>query len=159
MTGRAALLLVALALGGCETVADATGAVSGIAAGTATGNPALGYGIGLGVRAVAGEGLRYAARRWHRTEQEAIAGVIGATPPGATRPWRVRHDLPFGNGEGEVRVTREILSTLATCREAFFSVAEDGRAEWFATTACRAPDGRWSWAVAEPAVPRWGNLH
>ena len=154
----AVLAVAALALAGCETVADVTGAVSGIAAGTATGNPALGYGIGLGVRAGASEGLRYVARRWHRTEQEAIAEAIGATPPGAARPWRVRHDLPIGNNEGEVRVLRDIPSALAPCREALFSVAEDGRAEWFATTACRS-GGRWTWALAEPAVPRWGNLH
>ncbi|WP_376099473.1 hypothetical protein ACE7GA_11455 [Roseomonas sp. CCTCC AB2023176] len=150
--------VAALLLAGCDTVADATGAVSGIAAGTATGNPALGYGIGLGVRAGAAEALRYGARRWHRTEQDVVAAVIGATPPGESRPWRVRHSLPIGNEEGEVRVLREIRSPLATCREALFSVAEDGGAAWFVTTACRAPDGSWSWAAAEPAVPRWGNL-
>ncbi len=157
--GRAFLACVAVAgLAGCESVADAAGAVSGIAAGTATGNPALGYGIGLGVRAGANEGLRYLARRWHRTEQEAIADAIGATPPGASRPWMVRHDLPIGDKEGEVRVVREIPSALATCREALFSVASDDGPAWFSTVACRHGE-RWRWAAAEPAVGRWGNLH
>lgn len=155
---RAALAAVlAAGLAGCSTAADVAGAVSGIAAGTATGNPALGYTIGLGVRAGASEALRYGARRWHRTEQEQIAAAIGATPPGGTRSWEVRHDLPIGDRQGEVRVVREIRSALADCKEALFSVAADDRAEWFATTACRAGD-RWAWAAAEPAVARWGNL-
>jgi hypothetical protein len=138
-------------------VADVAGAVSGIAAGTATGNPALGYGIGLGVRAGASEGLGYAARRGHRTEQDAIAATIGETAPGEGRPWRVRHDLPIGNRGGEVRVVRDIRSALAPCKEALFSVRDGDREDWFATMACRAGD-RWRWALAEPAVGRWGNL-
>jgi hypothetical protein len=148
---------VSLALAGCDTAADVAGAVSGIAAGTATGNAALGYGIGLGVRAGASEALRYGARRWHTTEQDAIAAAIGATPPGASRPWEVRHSLPIGDRDGEVRVVREIHSPLATCREALFSVASGEGADWFATTACRDGTG-WRWAAAEPATPRWGNL-
>ncbi|WP_426958555.1 hypothetical protein [Muricoccus radiodurans] len=161
---RAGPLLAAasvLALAGCDTVADAAGAVAGIATGTAFGNPAVGYAVSLGVRAGASEGLRYVSRRWHRTEQDAIAAAIGTTPPGTTRPWRVRHDLPIGNGEGEVRVLRVIPSALATCREAVFSIGDIGdppaERSWFTTTAC-ANGGAWQWAVAEPAVPRWGNL-
>jgi hypothetical protein len=150
-------VVLATGLAGCDTAADVAGAASGIAAGTATGNPALGYTIGLGVRAGASEALRYGARRWHRTQQDQIAAAIGETPPGGTRRWEVRHDLPIGNREGEVRVVRDIRSALADCKEALFSIASRDSAEWFATTACRSGN-RWSWAAAEPAVARWGNL-
>lgn len=147
----------AFGLSGCGAVADATGAITGIATGAASANPVVGYGVGLAVRAGADAGLRHVARRWHRTEQEAIAEAIGATGPGQNGHWQVRHTLPIGNRQGEIHALRDIPSALALCREALFSVAGRGGAQWFATTACRG-EARWSWAVAEPAVPRWGNL-
>jgi hypothetical protein len=54
-----------------------------------------------------------------------------------------------------------IATPLATCKEVVFSVEEDGRATlkraWYTTHACRSGE-RWKWALAEPAVERWGVL-
>jgi len=155
----AALLLPALA--GCEAVSDLTGAAAGLAAGTVTSNPVIGYGIGVATRAATQSAINWAQRVRQRGEQDAIAEVIGALPPDEPRPWRIAHTIPIGDSSGEARLVREIATPLATCREAIFSVEEDGAdgpRQWFLTTACRQ-GGRWKWAAAEPAVARWGSLH
>lgn len=154
MRAQPALLLLLLSLGGCGVAADLTGAVAGIAAGTATGNPAAGFAIAVGTRAGVQAGLNWAVRVRARGEQDAVAEAIGSLAPGEVRPWRIEHDIPIGNEEGEVRLVREMVTPLATCREALFSVS-DG--QWFITSACRQGE-RWKWASAEPAVPRWGAL-
>ncbi|MFT8244457.1 hypothetical protein [Roseomonas sp. BN140053] len=160
--GRAAgLALLALALPGCGAIADVTGAAAGIAAGTASANPAVGYAVGLGVRAATDEVVRVVVRRRQRAEQDEVAAAIGAAGLGETRRWRVEHDIPIGNGGGEVRVLRVITTPLAACKEAAFSVEEEENGatqrSWFVTTACEQ-NGTWTWAAAEPAVTRWGNL-
>ena len=118
--------------------------------------------MGVGTRAVADYGIRYASRRWHRTEQDALAAAVGATAVGEVRPWEVRHDLPFGNKRGEVRVLRAVDTPLAECREVLFSVASgeapDAARRWFVASACRQAEGGWKWAAAELATERWGSL-
>jgi hypothetical protein len=159
--GLAALALAAVPLAGCHSLSDVVGAVTGTAAAAGSGNPALGVAIGVGTRAVADYGIRYVARRWHRTEQDTLAAIVGAMEVGEVRSWQVRHDLPIGNERGEVRLLRVIETPLARCKEALFSIASgsgpDARKQWFVTSACRQVEG-WKWAAAEPATERWGSL-
>lgn len=156
----AALLALGL-LGGCNSAGALVGAATGTAAAAGSGNPAVGIAIGVGARAVVDWGARQVSRRWHRTEQEAIAAAAGEAPPGEPRRWQVRHSLPFGNKQGEVRVLRAIETPLARCREIAFSVEEGKAAElrraWYVTSLCRGDTG-WRWAAAEPATERWGSL-
>jgi hypothetical protein len=159
---RGLVLLLAMApVAGCSSVGDLAGAVTGTAAAAGSANPALGIAIGVGTRAVVDWGARRVTRRWHRTEQDAIAAVVAGTEVGETRPWQVRHDLPIGDGQGEVRVLRVIDTPLARCKEAAFSVVSGKGAEetrrWFVTSVCRQAEG-WKWAAAEPATERWGSL-
>lgn len=157
----AILMLAVVPLASCNSLGDLVGAVSGTAAAAGSANPALGIAIGVSTRAVADYGIRYVARRWHRTEQDALAATIGAMEVGEIRPWQVRHDLPIGNEQGEVRLLRVIETPLAQCKEALFSLSSGGGAEaqqqWFVTSACRQGEA-WKWAAAEPATERWGSL-
>ena len=152
-------LLAAALLGGCSSASDLVGAATGTAAAAGSGNPAIGIAIGVGARAVADWGLRRVSRRWHRTEQEAIAAAAAEAPLGEARPWQVTHSLPFGAKQGEVRVLREIDTPLAACREIAFSVegAKPPTPAWYLTSLCRDATG-WRWAAAEPATGRWGSL-
>lgn len=151
----AALLLPLLA--GCGFVADVSGLAAGGASGAATANPAVGFAVGVGVRAGVDELGRWITRRRHGGEQDAIAQAAGTAPLNEPRPWEIRHTIPFGNARGTVTALREIPNPLAPCREVLFAVDDDGRAALFTTTLCH--DGaRWRWAAAEPAVPRWGLL-
>jgi hypothetical protein len=160
--GALALVVAAPLLAGCNSsLGDLIGAGTGTAAAAGSGNPAVGVAIGVAARAVADYGVRYVSRRWHTTEQDALAAVVGGMEVGEVRPWEVRHDLPIGNQRGEVRVLRAIDTPLAACREVLFSVARgrapDAPRRWFLTTACRQAEG-WKWAAAEPATERWGSL-
>jgi hypothetical protein len=157
----AALALAAAPLAGCGSLGDVVGAVTGTAAAAGSANPALGVGVGVGALAAAAYGIRTVARRWHRTEQDALAAAVGAMEVGEVRPWEVRHALPIGGGRGEVRVLRAVETPLASCKEALFSVVSgsgpDAAQRWFVTSACRRAEG-WRWAAAEPATERWGSL-
>lgn len=156
-----ALLAAAPLAAGCSSVGGIAGAVTGTAAAVGSGNPAVGILVGVGTRAVADEGLRRFARGRSRTEQDALAEVVGGMAVGEARPWRVRHDLPFGNKQGEARVLRAVETPLAECKEVLFSVesgeGKDATRRWFLTSACRQDEG-WKWAAAEPATERWGSL-
>jgi hypothetical protein len=164
-TAAALLLLLGAAapLGGCNSsLGGIVGAVTGTAAAVGSGNPAVGAAVGVGTRAAADYGVRYVSRRWHRTEQDALAAVVGGMAVGEARPWEVRHDLPFGNKGGDVRVLRAVETPLAECRELLFSVASgqgpNVTRRWFVTSVCRQAEGGWKWAAAEPATERWGGL-
>ena len=154
-------LAAALLAAGCSSVGGIAGAVTGTAAAVGSGNPAVGILVGVGTRAVADEGLRRFARGRSRTEQDALAEVVGGMAVGEARPWQVRHDLPIGNKRGEVRVLRAVETPLAACKEVLFSVDSgegvDAARRWFVTSACRQ-EQRWKWAAAEPATGRWGSL-
>ncbi len=158
----AVLALAAVALAGCtSSLGGIVGAATGTAAAVGSGNPAVGAAVGVGTRAAADYGVRHVSRRWHRTEQDALAAAVGSMAVGEARPWEARHDLPFGDKRGEVRVLRAVETPLAECREALFSVASGGGPDaprrWFVTSACRQAEG-WKWAAAEPATERWGSL-
>ena len=157
MTLRLLAALGAAMLGGCAVVSDVAGLAAGGGAGAATGNPAVGYAVGIGVRAGVDEVRRYVVRRRQQGEQDAIADAAGNAPVGELRPWQIRHTIPVGNAQGELAVVREYATPLATCREVVFTVEDGDRPALFTTSLCRQA-ARWKWAVAEPAVDRWGFL-
>lgn len=159
VTPPVAPLAALLLLGGCSSVAGLSALATGAVAGGATGNPAVGIAVGVVTDAAVDAGLKYVSRRRQQAEQDAIAAVAGGLSEGGSAPWQVRHDIPLGNEAGEVRVVRGFVTPIATCKELVFSVADDPPAmpAWFNTTICRR-DAGWKWALAEPAVPRWGFL-
>jgi hypothetical protein len=162
----AAAVLALVLLAGCENGSSgknagaAAGGIGGIAVGSITSNPAVGYAVGLGIRTA----VDYAFSSWFRSlrteEQDAIAAEAGRLSPGEAQAWKVEHGLPFGwrDAEGRMEVTRVIETPLASCREVLFSLTPEGTESppsgVFAATACRRAGG-WKWAAAEPAVDRW----
>jgi len=160
--------LALLALTGCGSVlTETTSTVAGVA-GAATGaaitkNATVAAAIGLGVNSLAAEGLRYAERRVHKTEQDNIARIAGVLPVNAVAPWSVSHDIPIEPDEGgEVVVSREFGALGLRCKEIVFSVDERTKRHGLVRsfyTANICQDGRaWRWASAEPATSRWGPL-
>ncbi len=160
MRRRAALaaLLPLVLLGGCQSGAELTGLVTGGAAGVATASPAVGYAVGIGTAVAANAFFTWVGRSREHAEQEAIAGAAAPLGLGGAAPWQIHHLIPINDEHGEVRVVRVMMTPLAECREILFSVEEPpAPANWYATSICRAPSG-WHWALAEPAVNRWGFL-
>jgi hypothetical protein len=155
------LLTLPILLAGCSSIGAISGAVVGVAAGGVTTNPLVGYAVGVGTQATVDEAVKYVVRKRQQAEQDEIAAVIAPLPVGQTAPWKINHDLPFGNEHGNVTVLRNIGNALATCKEIVFTVIDGQAADAphgsFVTTACQQQDG-WKWAAAEPAVPRWGFL-
>lgn len=176
-----AAVLLGACLAGCSTIGSITGAVAGVATGAATGNPAAAIGVGIGVKTATDAVTKKIGRRLHQAEQDRIAAAAGELGPDQTGAWQAPGTLGFGRLHGQVRVTREIDTPLASCREIVFSVARGGDDDrsrdaersgdpgaaasadvaaggpWYAASVCRQAD-RWKWAGAEPAVARWGNL-
>jgi nicotinate-nucleotide--dimethylbenzimidazole phosphoribosyltransferase len=95
-----------------------------------------------------------------------IAALAGAMQEGEVRSWQVRHKIPYGNNQGDMQITRSIVTPLASCKEVMFTVDDAKAAQvsdgaprgWFAAHVCLQENG-WKWANAEPAVERWGALH
>jgi hypothetical protein len=162
----AVLLAAAAALSGCSSIGGLAGAVAGIATGTFTNSPAIGIAVSVSVKAAADAQIKKVLRSLQQDEQDEIAALAGAMAPGEIRPWQVRHLIPYGNNQGEVQVTRVIDTPLASCKEVMFTVADlkgaappdDAARAWFSANIC-LQDQRWKWAIAEPAVERWGSLH
>src|SRR3954471_95338 len=155
-------LLLLRALAGCKSVGQLSGLVVGGAAGGATGNPAIGFAVGVVTDAGATWAVRYYGRKRQGAEQDAIAQVAGELPVGTTADWKIEHLIPIGDEHGQLEVTRLIDTLLAPCKEIAFSVDEDDKKapkrRWFMTQVCRSSEQTWKWAAAEPAVPRWGYL-
>jgi hypothetical protein len=145
-------------LPGCGSVGAASGALAGAATGLVTANPAVGIGVGIAVQAATDEAVNRTMKGFQAHQQDVIATTAGGLAVGETAPWKVKNRIPIDNGEGEVRVTRAFSTPLALCKEFAFSVKDGDKADWFIASACQAPQGRWSWASAEPAVARWGSL-
>ena len=165
--GRAAALLLAAALlAGCSTVGGLAGTVAGIATGSFTSNPAIGIAVSVSVKAATDAEIKNLLRSLQQDEQDEIAAQAGAMAPGEIRRWQVRHFIPYGNNQGEMQVTRVIDTPLASCKEIMFTVVgrnaapapDDAARGWFSANVCRQ-EQRWKWAIAEPAVERWGSLH
>jgi hypothetical protein len=140
---------------GCSLVSGAAGVVAGGTTAAATGNPVVGYAVGLGVRAGAEEIGKYVTRVRKDGEQDAIADAAGRAPVGETRRWEIRHTIPIGNTRGTLVVVDEIPNVLAFCRDVLFTPDDD--TSHFATPIC-FNHNQWHWAAAEPAVDRWGAL-
>ena len=154
---RLAPLLLLPVLGACSTISDLAALAAGGSAGAATANPALGFVVGVGVKAGVDEVGRWYTRSRVRGEQDAIAEAVGAAPPGTPEPWAIRHSIPIGDEHGHFLVTREFVTPLTTCREVVFLVEDGNERRPFTTQICREAVG-WRWAAAEPAVDRWGYL-
>lgn len=160
-------LAALLALSGCGSLlTEGTSTAAGVA-GAATGasitkNATVAAAIGLGVNSLASEGLRYAERHVHKTEQDNIALVGGDLPVGAVGPWSVRHDIPIeADEQGQVVVSREFGALGFVCKEIVFSVDETKKEgverSFYTANICR--DGTiWRWATAEPSTARWSGL-
>jgi len=134
--------------------------VAGVASGSATANPAVGIAIGITVKAAVDFTIDTILRSWQHDEQVRIAALIGTMQVGDRMPWEVRHQVPFNNRKGKVTVVRAFSTPLAECKEALFSVEgsdPSAVAPHFVTTVCEGANG-WKWALAEPAVARWGAL-
>lgn len=164
LTGRALLPLfpcMLLALEGCRFAGELAGAAAGGAAAGASANPLVGVAVGVAVNSAVDATTNYIVRTRQQAEQDAIAAEVATMNVGDRRSWRIRHDIPIGNENGEVQVTRVITTPLALCKELAFSVdsgsGPDLKRAWYTTQACE--DGQhWKWALAEPAVERWGSL-
>ncbi len=163
-----ALLASALLLPGCGSLltagtADLAGIAGAGAASSVTKSAAAAAAIGLGVQSLASEGLKYAERSVHRSEQEAIAAAAGPLEPGAVGTWSVVHRVPIEEDEaGQVSVSRSFGAGSVHCKEVVFSVERTRRdvvteRAFYLTTICRRGD-EWRWAAAEPATERWGSL-
>ena len=150
--------LLLMALGGCRFASDLVAAAAGGASGAATANPLVGVAVGVGVHSAIDATFSYALRKRQQAEQDAIAGEIATMKPGERRLWRIEHDIPIGNEHGEVTVTRAFTTRLTACKELAYSVEEgNASANWYTTDACYNGT-QWKWALAEPAVERWGAL-
>lgn len=159
---RGLILLALPLLAGCEYTGGILGGASGLATSAVTTNVAVGYAVGLGVRAATDAAVAGWLRGLQQEEQDSIAATAGAMQPGEVRPWQSAHGLPFGyrDAAGQLQLTRVIDTPLAQCREVLFSLAGKPEAPpegLFVATVCRQAEG-WKWAVAEPAVERWGAL-
>lgn len=158
------LLPIALlaALSGCSFIGDATEDTTSIGAGAVagglTGNPFIGIAVGIAARWAAGAAVDAAERAVHERIQDRIATVAGAAEPNVAMPWAIEQRLPHGSGAGVLIVVREFGAPTIPCREVVFSVFDDEDASFYVGTVCQAPTGVWKWAVAEPAVSRWGSL-
>ena len=158
-----AISLIMPLVSGCRSLApDLIGLASGGTAGALTANPAIGYAVGISSQALADASLNYATRRRQGAEQEAISLVAGALEVGQSGPWNIAHTIPIGNEHGTVHVVREVATPLTTCKEVIFTV-DDGDGPQppdrtlYTTQVCSQGAG-WSWALAEPATPRWEYL-
>ena len=162
--GRALLPLfscLSIGLGGCRLGGELVGAAAGGAAAGATANPLVGVAVGIAVNSAVDATTNYVMRKRQQAEQDAIAAEIATMAVGDRRPWKIQHDIPIGNEHGEVQVIRVIPTPIALCKELVFSVdsgsGKDFKRALYATQACQ--DGElWKWALAEPAVERWGSL-
>jgi hypothetical protein len=154
------LLLALIQLAGCRLAGDLVAAAAGGASAAASANPAVGIAVGIGAQAGLDATVSYIVRRRQQAEQDAIATEVATMSDGERRPWKVEHDIPIGNEHGEVHVTRVFNTVLTSCKEIVFSVETGGTPPTkltYTTEVCRNGD-RWKWALAEPAVERWGVL-
>lgn len=155
------LAVLPLVLGGCHFSGELVAAAAGGASAAATANPAVGIAVGVAVNSGINATVDYIVRKRQQAEQDAIAAEVATMNVGDRRPWKIEHDIPIGNEHGEVQVIRAMATPLTLCKELVFSVDSGSGAKlqraWYTTQACQQGN-RWKWALAEPAVERWGSL-
>ncbi|MBP2295782.1 hypothetical protein [Azospirillum rugosum] len=148
-----------LGLAGCSGVGSAVTGVTtaGVAAtvGSATGNPFLGLLAGAGASYGIDQGVKYAERRITDNVHHAVAAAAGPLDVGQATTWRVEETLPLSGKSGTVQVARSFGAAIP-CKDVVFTL--DDTPDLTVTTVCRGKDGRWQWALAEPATRRWGSL-
>lgn len=160
-------LLALLPLAGCgslfrETAAVTAGVGGAALAARATDNAAVATGIGLGVQAAARAGVQYVEKRYHRLQQDLIAGIAGRLGVGQVATWQISHSIPLEpNERGRVTVSRLINIGSLQCKEIVFSVdaleQQATASAFYVATICQ-DQHTWRWASAEPATERWGSL-
>lgn len=153
-----AVLIGAASLSGCTAFSDVASTASAVASGAATGNPAVAIAVGGIVRAAIEASSQAYARSAASETQGVIVGIAGWLEPGDSETWHeVRHlteDL-----EGRVEVLRVIDSPLAVCKEIAFTIVQKGiESTPYHAAICNTGE-QWRWALAEPAIQRWGTLH
>ncbi|HEX3970700.1 MAG TPA: hypothetical protein VHX19_05230 [Stellaceae bacterium] len=159
----AALVAMMLGLTGCGSsgaaVDSAVGSAStaGIAAGItrATGSALVGTAAGIGAGIGIDVGIKYAEREIHRNAQDALAVAAGPLGVGQSARWNIDGWLPLTDRHGTVEVARSFGKAIP-CKDVVFTVDDDSNL--YITTVCADKQGNWRWALAEPAVDRWGAL-
>jgi hypothetical protein len=155
------LWCLSISFGGCRFAGELVGAAAGGASAAASANPLVGVAVGVAVNSAVDATTDYIVRKRQQAEQDAIATEVATMAEGDRRPWQIRHDVPIGNEHGVVQVTRVIATPIALCKELVFSVDSGSgdtlKRAWYTTQACQ-DEQRWKWALAEPAVERWGTL-
>jgi len=153
-----ALTGIAMWLSGCHDLATIAAVAGSTASGAATGNPAIGFAVGVGVAAGANFLADYVTRVRTGAEQDVIAEAAAELPAGGQAPWAIHHTIPIGNEHGRVRVVDVLATPIATCKDVIVSVAgDDDAGQNYLAWVCRDPQG-WKWATAEPSVARSGSL-
>lgn len=153
------VLGAASALAGCSSLADISAELGGFGVGAAVGavtaNPFIAVGVGLATQLALEEGIDYYQREEVEVVHIAIAEAAGSAEEGVATPWAAESDLPIVSAAGQVQVLRDFGGDIA-CKEIVFT-DDDMAGSYFVAVICRGTDG-WRWAVAEPAIDRWGNL-
>ena len=159
----AVLLAVMLGLAACSSTGSAidsaisSASTAGIAAGitSATGSALVGTAAGIGAGIGLDAGIKYAERRIHRGGQDAIAIAAGPLAVGQSARWNIDGWLPLDDRHGTVEIARRFGKAIP-CKDVVFTVDDDD--DLYVTTICADKKGTWRWALAEPAVDRWGTL-
>lgn len=154
-------------LAGCgslfrEASSVAAGVGGAALASRVTDNATVAAGIGLGVQAATRAGVQYIEKRYHREQQDLIAGIAGRLGVGQVATWQIAHSIPLEpNERGRVTVSRLIGSGPLQCKEIVFSVdtveSTLANSAFYIATICQDRN-TWRWASAEPATERWGSL-
>ena len=134
------VLVLALALGGCEltstTATEFAGIGAGALAGAVTGNPFVAVGVGVGVRYGVRSGVNYGERALQGRIQETIAEAAGPLAEGEAAGWAVTGQPPIMRPEGRVEVVRA-LGEAISCKEITYSIENDDGAEYYVAVICR----------------------
>jgi hypothetical protein len=153
------VLASAIALAGCAEAGSAvnTVATAGLAAaiGSATGSPLIGVPAGLAASFGVNQGVRYGQRRIEGNVQNAVAAAAGPLDVGQAATWRVTERLPLTGRSGVVQVARSFGESIP-CKDVVLTIGDES--DVYVATICQNKKGEWRWAMAEPAVGRWGNL-
>lgn len=160
---RLVVLLFVGFLGGCTSFAGDTVGTSaslgvGAAVGAATANPLIGLAAGLATTFAIDAGVKYAERELTLDRHNAIAERAGEAPLEEWHSWAMISRFPgvIADASGRLLVTRVIGDP--PCREIVYTDDVE-EPEFYVATICQNHEGKWRWAVSEPATRRWGFLH
>ena len=142
---KATILMVALALGACETppTKQQTGTVAGAVVGGVVGST-IGGGSGrtaaIVVGTVAGAIIGgNIGKKMDEADRIKAAQALEATPTGQHSTWR----NPDNGNQYTVTPTRTYDASSGPCREYTMDATVDGKRDKVQGTACRQSDGTW----------------